>query len=73
LDDGVLPVYFLPCTQNTLRVEVTVPEDAPAGPIYLNLNALFDWDHNGRWSGYDQCHCRKASSRGRPRSGRSRI
>ena len=53
LDDGVLPVYFLPCTQNTLRVEVTVPEDAPAGPIYLN--ALFDWDHDGRWSGYDQC------------------
>lgn len=53
LDDGVLPIYFLPCTQNVLEVEVTVPEKAPAGPIYLN--ALFDWNHDGHWSGYDQC------------------
>jgi uncharacterized repeat protein (TIGR01451 family) len=53
LDDGVLPIYFLPCTQNVLEVEVTVPEGAPAGPIYLN--ALFDWNHDGHWAGYDQC------------------
>ncbi|MGQ9477585.1 MAG: MopE-related protein, partial [Candidatus Bipolaricaulia bacterium] len=53
LDDGVLSIYFLPCTQQVLEVEVTVPEEAPAGPIYLN--ALFDWNHDGRWAGYDRC------------------
>ncbi|MGQ9602019.1 MAG: hypothetical protein ACUVUT_05030, partial [Candidatus Bipolaricaulia bacterium] len=53
LDDGVLSIYFLPCTQQVLEVEITIPEGAPAGPVYLN--ALFDWNHDGRWAGYDRC------------------
>jgi hypothetical protein len=41
------------CAYNELDLFITVPEDATAGPIYLNI--LFDWDHNGLWADFSTC------------------
>lgn len=51
-DDGWLPASMLTCSAAQFVLQVTVPDDAVAGPIYLNT--LFDWNHDGRWSGADE-------------------
>jgi hypothetical protein len=53
VDDGWLPGSFPTCSQANLLVSVTVPQEATAGPIYLNV--LFDWNHDGRWSDFSIC------------------
>jgi len=44
---------FPTCNQSDLNVRVNVPEDAPADEYYLN--ALVDWNHDGRWRGAVRC------------------
>ncbi len=53
LDDGWVPGSFLTCSRARFSVHVTVPREATAGPIYLNV--LFDWDHDGRWADFSTC------------------
>jgi len=53
LDDGWVPGSFLTCSRAHLSLYVTVPTEATAGPIYLNV--LFDWDHDGRWADSSTC------------------
>ncbi len=50
-DDGWVVHSMQTCAPQALELRVQVPQDAPAGPLYLN--ALFDWDHNGFWQGAD--------------------
>ena len=52
-DDGWLPQSFPSCTRQALSLEVTVPETASGGPIYLNV--AFDWNQDGAWSGSSSC------------------
>jgi len=48
-DDGLqLPVQLPHCTQASFKFTVTFPA---GGPQAYFLNAWFDWDRNGRWSG----------------------
>ena len=49
-DDGWINGSLATCAFNEIEVFVTVPEEATAGPIYLNV--LYDWDHNGLWSDF---------------------
>ncbi len=55
VDDGWIPSSFEVCSQVQLELFVRVPEELKQedGPYYLN--ALFDWDHDGRWSGASAC------------------
>ena len=53
LDDGWDPNSFVTCSAAALEVFVTVPESATEDVIYVN--ALFDWDHDGQWSGSSTC------------------
>lgn len=53
LDDGWVPGSFLTCSRAQLSIHVTIPREATAGPIYLNV--LFDWNHDGRWADFSAC------------------
>lgn len=53
LDDGWEPSSFLTCSSAALEVFVSVPESANEDEFYLNT--LFDWDHNGQWTGSSTC------------------
>ncbi len=52
-DDGWLPQSFSACSTQSLSVEVTLPDSASGGPVYLNV--AFDWDQDGVWSGISVC------------------
>ena len=52
-DDGWINGSMATCAFNEIEVFITVPEEATAGPLYLNL--LFDWDHNGIWADFAIC------------------
>jgi hypothetical protein len=54
VDDGVILAPLIPCTEETLRFEVTVQPDADHDNQYY-FNLLIDWDRNGRWEGYSVC------------------
>ena len=54
LFEEALPLRtLLACEETQFDLWITVPDEAVAGPIYLNM--LFDWDHNGRWEGFTTC------------------
>lgn len=52
-DDGWGNGSLATCHFAELDLFATVPEDATAGPIYLNL--LFDWNHDGFWADFSVC------------------
>lgn len=55
VDDGWFPSNFEVCSHVNLELFVQVPDNLKSedGPFYLN--ALFDWNHDGRWSGASDC------------------